>query len=134
MEYLRPVLGLLLIAAVNIGNYKKYTIRQTIATGLLFDPLAQVVRWGVVAVALGAVVFALVTFFVGMSIVREKVPLSWKDFAHCVHSGAHRMRCHADMRGIYLCALHHSIYASKSRRNCISWRFDLCCHHAKDSR
>ena len=32
----------------------------------------------------GAVVFALVTFFVGMSIVREKVPLSWKDFAHCV--------------------------------------------------
>lgn len=76
--------GLLLIAAVNIGNYKKYTIRQTIATGLLFILWLIVVRWGVVAVALGAVVFALVTFFVGMSIVREKVPLSWKDFAHCV--------------------------------------------------
>ena len=45
--------GLLLIAAVNIGNYKKYTIRQTIATGLLFILWLIVVRWGVVAVALG---------------------------------------------------------------------------------
>jgi O-antigen/teichoic acid export membrane protein len=76
--------GLFLTAAVNIGNYRKYTIRQMIATGLLFVLWLAVVRWGIVAVALGAVVYALVTFFVGIGIVREKIPLSWRDFANCV--------------------------------------------------
>jgi O-antigen/teichoic acid export membrane protein len=76
--------GLFLTAAVNIGNYKKYTIRLMIATGLLFILWLVLVKWGIVAVALGAVVYALVTFFVGISIVREKIPLSWKDFASCV--------------------------------------------------
>jgi O-antigen/teichoic acid export membrane protein len=76
--------GLFLTAAVNIGNYKKYTIRQMIATGSLFILWLIVVRWGVVAVALGAVVFALVTFFVGMGIIREKISFSWKEFAHSV--------------------------------------------------
>ncbi len=76
--------GLLLTAAVNIGNYKKYTIRQMIATGLLFILWLIVVRWGIVAVALGAVIFSLVTFFIGIGIVREKIPLSWMEFARCV--------------------------------------------------
>jgi PST family polysaccharide transporter len=76
--------GLFLTAAVNVGNYKKYTVRQTIATGLLFILWLFVVRWGINAVALGAVVYALVTFFVGIGIVRETIPLSWREFANCV--------------------------------------------------
>jgi O-antigen/teichoic acid export membrane protein len=76
--------GLFLTAAVNIGNYRKYTIRLMIATGLLFILWLILVRWGIVAVALGAVVYALVTFFIGIGIVREKIPLLWRDFASCI--------------------------------------------------
>jgi O-antigen/teichoic acid export membrane protein len=76
--------GLFLTAAVNVGNYRKYTVRLLIATGLLFILWLVLVRWGIVAVALGAVIYALVTFFIGIGIVREVIPLSWKDFAGCV--------------------------------------------------
>jgi len=76
--------GLFLTVGVNIGNYKKYTIRQMIATGLLFILWLIVVRWGIVAVSLGAVVFSLVTFFVGIGIIREKIPLTWREFTDCV--------------------------------------------------
>jgi O-antigen/teichoic acid export membrane protein len=76
--------GLLSIAAVNVGNYQKYTIRQMIATGLLFLLWLVLVRWGIVAVALGAVVYSLLTLYVGISIVREKITLPWKEFANCI--------------------------------------------------
>jgi O-antigen/teichoic acid export membrane protein len=76
--------GLLLTAAVNVGNYKKYTIRIMMATGLLFMLWLVLVRWGIVAVSLGAVVYSLLTFAVGIGIVREKIPLSWREFANCV--------------------------------------------------
>jgi len=76
--------GLFLTAAVNIGNYKKYTIQLLIATGLLFILWLVLVQWGIVAVSLGAVIYALVTFFIGFGIVREVISLSWKEFANCI--------------------------------------------------
>jgi len=76
--------GLLLTAAVNIGNYKKYTIRQMIATGILFILWLVLVQWGIVAVALGAVMYSLLTFYVGIGIIREKIALPWKVFALCI--------------------------------------------------
>ncbi len=75
--------GLFLTAAVNIGNYKKYTIRQMMSTGLLFVLWLVLVRWGIVAVAFGAIVYSLLTLYVGIGIVREKIDLPWKEFARC---------------------------------------------------
>jgi hypothetical protein len=76
--------GLFGIAAVGIGNYQKYTIRLITVTSLSLLLWLVVVKWGLAAVAYGAVIYSVLSLFIAVGIVREKIQLSWKDVISCI--------------------------------------------------
>ena len=76
--------GLFSIAAVGIGNYQKYTIRLIIITILSLLLWLVLVKWGIVAVAYGAVVYSVLSLAIAVGIVREKIQISWKDIMPCI--------------------------------------------------
>lgn len=76
--------GMFSIAAVGVGNYRKFTLWQIIVTGLLLVLWLALVRWGIVAVAYGAIVYSVLMLAIAVVIVREKIALSWKDVADCI--------------------------------------------------
>jgi O-antigen/teichoic acid export membrane protein len=75
--------GLFSTIAVGIGDYRKYTIQQIAATVILFFLCILAVPWGIESVALGVVLYSIVTSYMGFTIIKEKIEFSWKELFQC---------------------------------------------------
>jgi teichuronic acid exporter len=76
--------GLFSTVAVGIGDYQKYTIQQIITTCILFLLCLIAVQWGIEAVALGVVLYSLVSSYLGFIIIKKKIDFTWKELLKCI--------------------------------------------------